>query len=125
MRRWAVRHGGFDPRFDPDDGHLWPQAAQVLNRGRRGGVAGHDDGLRALREQKARDVFAARGDVGDVALAVGSVAGIGDVEQIGLWHFAPQRLQDGQAAQPRVEDAQAGGGGLFSAGRTRQGRGNW
>ena len=56
-------------------------------------------------EQVARDRARALDDEGVAALAVGRVAGVGEVDEVLVRQFGAQRVEDAQAADAAVEHA--------------------
>ena len=78
-------------------------AAQGAHGGRRGGVAGDDDGAAAQSREMPADGQDAGTDERVGLGAVGQMGGIGEIDQIGARQGAPHRREYRQAAQPGIE----------------------
>ena len=78
--------------------------AQVIQSKGAGGVAGHHHHLHAQFHQQP-GILAGEGAHGALALgAVGNAGGVAEVDQILAGQTVMQGAQDGQPAQPRIED---------------------
>jgi hypothetical protein len=80
-------------------------AAQVFDGRGGGGIASHHQGLNAAPAQVLGDAAGAGEHMVGLALAVRPVAAVGQVDEVLLGQFTPQGLQDAQAADAAVVDA--------------------
>jgi hypothetical protein len=81
-------------------------AAYFVDGGGGGRVASHDQGLDVvLRAQVGSDRMRALGDEARVALAVGRVAAVGEIDEALVRQLGAQRAQHAEAADAAVEDA--------------------
>ena len=90
---------------DVDDGHrqLRPQLAEA---GRRGGVARHDHGLRAVvLDEAPRQLVGVAAHLVERLAAVRVAAGVADVHEVLGGQQIDDRPGDGEPAEPGVEHA--------------------
>lgn len=95
---------GFHSRFHADE-RDGISRAQGGDGGRRGRVAGNDDGLCALLQQGLRDPAAPLLDVGRVLLSVRAVGVVREIDESLVRKQFPDLAVDGESAGPRVEDS--------------------
>ena len=80
---WLSVTGGFDGGLHANDGKRGKFLAQSMNGRRRGSVAGHHQQLNmVVLQQVARDEAGALHNVRLVALAIGRMAGVRQVDKI-------------------------------------------
>ena len=80
-----------------------------MGGGGGGGVASDNDGLGALTDEEARQCHRAGFDVGGRFVAVGNMAGIGHVDQVGIGQSCANMTQHGKTAYTRIENADGSG----------------
>ena len=78
--------------------------AQQFDSGGCGGIAGHNHGFDlVMLAQVACDGVRARNDVVVIALAIGRMAAVRDIDEALVWHLGTQRAQHAQAPQAAIE----------------------
>ncbi len=101
-------------RLHADQRQAGMPGTHLMDGGRGRGVAGHHQGLDAVRLLQVRgDGMGACRHVGIAALAVGCVPAVGQVDEALVRQLGPQRAQHAQAADAAVEHAD----GLLRGGR--------
>ena len=96
-------HGRLYRRLHADDGNgkIFPQGFH--GRGRRR-VAGNDNRVRSLLQQKLRQLHGTRLDIMRRLLAVGHMGGIGHVDEVGMWQQRTNLVQHRNPAHSGIED---------------------
>ncbi len=100
--------GGLHRGFHADERDLREGLAQVVQRGRRRGVARHDDQARSAGEQVPGDLFGESAHIGERAWPVRHVRMVGNVERQDAGQLAPNRPQHRKAADAGVEHPDRG-----------------
>src|SRR6266567_4798947 len=97
--------GGLRARADDADDRDLEMLARLVERGRRGGVAGDDDELHVARLEVADDLERKAAHLVLVARPVWEMEQVGQVDRRLVRQPLADRAQYGQSADPRVEDA--------------------